>query len=61
MLDSAQTNSYTGSIDTGGQWRLVELSLEGIDINRTPGKSLFAIKVGSNSAYNLLIDNIKIE
>lgn len=61
MLDSAQTNSYTGSIDTGGQWRLVELSLEGIDINRTSGKSLFAIKVGSNSAYNLLIDNIKIE
>ncbi|KAF5293852.1 hypothetical protein FQR65_LT20061 [Abscondita terminalis] len=61
MLDYSQTNSYTGSIDTDGQWKLVELSLDGIDINRTPGKSLFAIKVGSNSAYNILIDNIKIE
>jgi len=62
MLDYTTTNSYTGSIDTGGQWKLVELSLDGItDINRTAGKSLFAIKVGSNSAYNILIDNIKIE
>lgn len=62
ILDYATTNSYTGSIDTGGQWRLVELSLDGItDINRTAGKSIFAIKVGSSSAYNILIDNIKIE
>ncbi|HIC8645558.1 TPA: DUF5689 domain-containing protein [Elizabethkingia meningoseptica] len=62
MLDYAQTNSYTGSIDTGGEWRLVELSLDGItDINRTAGKSMFAIKVGSAGNYDILIDNIKIE
>lgn len=57
-----QSNSYTGSIDTGGEWKLVELTLSDLtDINVAAGKNIFAIKVGSGSAYDLQIDNITIE
>ncbi|NAW52004.1 hypothetical protein GNY06_11710 [Elizabethkingia argentiflava] len=63
ILDpSPTTNAYTGSIDTGGQWRLVELSLEGItDLNKIPNKNIFALKVGNKATYDILIDQIKIE
>ena len=59
---AAQTNQYTGSIDTAGQWRLVELTLSDLtDINVTAGKNVFSIKTGSGSAYDIQIDNITIE
>jgi len=58
----AQSNQYGGSIDTNGQWRLVELTLTGLaDVNVTAGKNVFALKTGSNGVYDLQIDNIKIE
>jgi hypothetical protein len=61
-LGVESANSYTGSINTNGQWRLVELTLTGIaDINTTAGKDMFAIKTGTSGNYDLQIDNIKIE
>ena len=56
-------NSYTGVIDTNGEWKLVELSLEGLtDINTTNAQGNFlAFRVGNNVNYDLLIDNITIE
>ncbi|QBA22896.1 hypothetical protein EU348_17615 [Chryseobacterium indologenes] len=61
-LGVESANSYNGSINTNGQWRLVELTLTGIaDINTTAGKDMFAIKTGNGGVYDLQIDNIKIE
>lgn len=61
-LGVESANSYTGSINTNGQWRLVELTLTGIaDINTTAGKDMFAIKTGNGGVYDVQIDNIKIE
>ncbi|RXM40080.1 hypothetical protein BOQ62_08495 [Chryseobacterium sp. CH21] len=61
-LGVESANSYTGSINTNGQWRLVELTLTGIaDINTTAGKDMFAIKTGTGGVYDLQIDNIKVE
>lgn len=48
ILDVESTNSYTGSINTAGQWRLVEINLTGLtDLNLVAGKSMFAIKTGN--------------
>jgi hypothetical protein len=59
---AAQTNQYTGSIDTNGQWRLVQLTLSDLtDINITAGKNVFALKTGSSGVYDIQIDNITIE
>ncbi|MGE8511311.1 MAG: hypothetical protein ACN6N7_01330, partial [Chryseobacterium culicis] len=61
-LGVESANSYTGSINTNGQWRLVELTLTGItDINTTAAKDMFAIKTGNGGIYDVQIDNIKIE
>ena len=63
ILDPMDNNQYTGSINTGGQWRKIELVLTGLtDINLTDTtKNIFAVKVGSGSAYNVQLDNIRIE
>ena len=63
ILDPAANNQYTGSINTGGQWRKVELTLTGLtDLNLTDTtKDIFALKVGSGSAFNVQVDNIRIE
>ena len=63
ILDSTTSNAYTGSINTGGQWKKIQLELVGLtNLNLTDTtKAIFAIKVGSGSAYNLDIDNIRIE
>lgn len=61
-LGVESANSYTGSINTNGQWRLVELTLTGItDINTTAGKDMFAIKTGTGGSYDVQIDNIRVE
>jgi len=62
MLDPSDANSYTGSINTNGQWRLVELNVSTLpDMNLTSGKDIFALKTGKDGEYDLQIDNIKIE
>jgi len=55
------TNAYTGAIDTSGQWVKITLDISDVQINTTTAGSLFALKVGSNSAYNLHVDNIEIQ
>lgn len=56
-------NSYTGTINTNGEWKLVQLDLEGLtDINTTDATGNFiAFRIGNNANYNLLVDNITIE
>ncbi|MCL9808303.1 DUF5689 domain-containing protein [Flavobacterium luminosum] len=55
------TNAYTGTIDTGGQWAKITLNISDVQINTSTTGDLFALKVGSNSLYNLHIDNIEIQ
>ncbi|QTV06464.1 DUF5689 domain-containing protein [Faecalibacter bovis] len=56
-------NSYTGTINTNGEWKVVQLDLEGLtDINTSNINGNFiAFRVGNNANYNLLVDNITIE
>jgi hypothetical protein len=54
------TNSYTGSIDTAGNWVKITLDISDVDINTTNTGDFFAVKVGSNALYNLHIDNFEI-
>lgn len=61
LLQSAINNQYGGTIDTKGQWVLVTLDLTGRGLNTTGAKeNVFAIKVGKEVAYDLLIDNIVV-
>lgn len=52
-------NQYTGTIDTKGQWIKVTLDISSITLP-TSG-NLFALKVGKEVAYDLLIDDITIQ
>lgn len=63
-LTSTDTNQYAnGTIDTGGEWVLIELDLSGItDINTTDTSGdFFALKIGKNANYDLQFDNFTIE
>lgn len=62
-LTSVETNQYTGTINTGGDWALVTLDLAGIsDLNvSNTTASLFALKIGKNADYNLNFDNFTVE
>lgn len=55
------TNSYTGSINTGGNWVKVTLNVEGLSLNTGTTGSIFALKVGKDSAYDLYVDDIMFE
>lgn len=55
------TNNYGGTIDTNNKWVKVTLNISDVDINKSTTGDLFALKVGSNAAYNLHIDNIEIQ
>lgn len=55
------SNSYTGTIDTGGNWMKVTLDISGLTLNSTAGQNLFALKVGGSAAYDLLVDDITLE
>jgi len=62
ILSAADANAYNGSINTNGQWRLIEINVSSLtDMNLTAGKDIFAIKTGTNGVYDLQIDNITIE
>lgn len=62
-ISVAGNNQYTGTINTGGEWQLVELDLSGIsDLNTTnTSANLFALKIGKNANYDLHFDNFTIE
>lgn len=61
VLTPQSQNSYTGTVNTGGEWIKVSLDISTIAINTTPGEKLFALKVGRDATYNLYIDDITIE
>lgn len=55
------TNSYTGTINTGGNWMKVTLNLSDVDICTTAGESVFSLKVGKEVVYDLYVDDITFE
>ncbi|MDN4754612.1 fimbrillin family protein [Porphyromonadaceae bacterium W3.11] len=61
MLQPTEKNDYIGTIDTNGEWRKVTLDISGLVPNKDAGDTLFALKVGKQSEYNLLIDDITVE
>lgn len=58
-LASSAANSYSGSINTNGQWVKITLDITGYNLNSTG--NLFALKTGSASAYDLYVDDITFE
>lgn len=60
-LSPTGSNDYVGVVNTAGNWMKVTLDISELTVNSTPGQNLFALKVGSNSAYDLLVDDITIE
>lgn len=61
VISSSTTNSYTGTINTGGQWAKITLDISGIPLNTLSTDSYFALKVGKDEVYNLYVDDITIE
>lgn len=55
------TNSYTGSIDTNGNWMKVTLDISDVDLSKTAGQNIFALKTGKTAAYDLYVDDITFE
>ncbi|RXQ94984.1 hypothetical protein EO244_07995 [Ancylomarina salipaludis] len=60
-VEPAGSNSYTGAIDTAGEWLKVTLNIADLALATEAGSSLFALKVGKTVAYDLLIDDITIK
>ncbi|ALU25706.1 DUF5689 domain-containing protein [Myroides odoratimimus] len=64
-LGNNTTPEYKGNIDTKGQWVKVVLDLtsapEGSGYNTSGVGNFFAIKVGKEQAYDLIIDEIRFE
>ena len=58
-LTSQSNNQYSGAVNTNGEWRMITLNIEGMTLNSTG--DLFALKAGSGTTYDLIIDNIKID
>ena len=58
-LDPQERNGYTGTIDTQGEWVKVTLNIAGLKL--ATQESFFALKVGSKSDYDLMIDDFTIE
>jgi len=60
-LSKFTSNQYTGTIDTGGNWVKLTLDLTETEYNTTGTGDVFALKTGSGSTYELLIDSIYFE
>jgi hypothetical protein len=62
VVEPTTSNSYTGTIDTGGAWMKVTLNISGLtDLATTAGNDMIALKIGKDAAYNLLLDNLTVE
>ncbi|MFA5620326.1 MAG: DUF5689 domain-containing protein [Weeksellaceae bacterium] len=62
IIEVSGNNQYTGTIDTNGQWVLIELDLSGMsDLNLSDSGDIFALKIGRNADYDLHFDNFTIE
>ncbi|WP_428743671.1 DUF5689 domain-containing protein [Tenacibaculum sp.] len=62
-ISASGSNSYTGSINTAGQWVKITLDLTGItDLNTSDlSKSFFALKVGKSAPFDIYLDNFTIQ
>lgn len=63
VIQDAGNNQYGGTINTNGEWVLIELDLSNINdlnVSNTSG-NLFALKVGNSANYDLHFDNFVIE
>ncbi len=61
VLQPTKSNSYNGEVDTQGEWIKVTLDISSLKPNSKPGQDLFALKVGEDANYDLLVDEITIE
>lgn len=57
----ADKNGYTGSINTSGKWVTITLNLTGVSLNTSGSGNLFALKVGKGVAWDVMVDDFKIE
>jgi len=60
-VSASVQNGYTGSIDTGGKWVTITLDLIGVSVNTSGSGKLFALKVGKGVAWDVMVDDFKIE
>ena len=61
VVEPAANNQYVGEINTGGDWMKVVVDISSVDVITTVGESLFAVKVGKDVAYDLLLDDFTLE
>lgn len=57
----AAGNQYAGSINTNGKWITITLDLTGVSPNTSGSGELFALKVGKGVAWDVMVDDFKIE
>ena len=57
----AESNQYNGSINTNGKWITITLDLTGVEVNTSGSGNLFALKVGKEAAWDVMVDDFKIE
>ena len=57
----AASNQYDGSINTNGKWITITLDLTGVEVNTSGSGDLFALKVGKEVAWDVMVDDFKIE
>lgn len=62
VITASPNNSYTGIIDTHGQWTLITLDISGLsDLNlNQPSNNFFGLKVGKLASYDIFLDEFRI-
>jgi len=63
-VTASGSNSYTGTINTNGEWVqiILDLGSAGVDFNVDDFSNVFfGIRVGNNAAYDLEFDNFTVE
>jgi len=63
-ITSSGNNSYTGTINTGGEWVqiILDLGSAGVEFNTSDfNANFFGIRVGNNANYDLHLDNFLVE
>ena len=60
-ISVAANNQYGGSINTNGKWITITLDLTGVEVNTSGSGNLFALKVGKEAAWDVMVDDFKIE
>ena len=60
-IGMADSNQYDGSINTNGKWITITLDLTGVKVNTSGSGNLFALKVGKEVAWDIMVDDFKIE